>query len=265
MVQAPRAAHGPRLHGAAAGRPSTVGSRACDRRSATSFKRGLGGGRSRPCEPETEHSGLLHSGVRTDRDDCSQRGGIGLAVRAATRGAGGDAARGRGVDRAVGRRASGLTGVLDELRELARGLHPSALADGGPRPALKALARTAAPEPIALAAYHVVSEALTNTAKHAHATVADVRMAAGEGVLRGLGPRRRARRRRPHRRHRPRRPQGSGRGPRRQHLAARPARCGHHRGDRIPPHRPQPAGDPRSSAHCMTLFRRLTCGNVGGA
>jgi signal transduction histidine kinase len=95
--------------------------------------------------------------------------------------------------------ASGLTEVLDELREIARGIHPAALAEGGLRPALKALARRSAvpvrldvgvgvgarlPEPIELATYYVVSEALTNTAKHAQATVADVQMAAGEGVLR---------------------------------------------------------------------------------
>jgi signal transduction histidine kinase len=92
--------------------------------------------------------------------------------------------------------ASGLTEVLDELREIARGIHPAALAEGGLRPALKTLARRSAvpvrldvgverrlPESIELAAYYVVSEALTNTAKHAHATVADVRLAAGDGVL----------------------------------------------------------------------------------
>ena len=93
--------------------------------------------------------------------------------------------------------ASGLTGVLDELREIARGIHPAALAEGGLPPALKTLARRSAvpvrldlgverrlPESIELATYYVVSEALTNTAKHAHATVADVRLAAGDGVLR---------------------------------------------------------------------------------
>jgi signal transduction histidine kinase len=93
--------------------------------------------------------------------------------------------------------ATGLVGVLDELREIAHGLHPAVLADAGLRPALKALARRSAvpvhlhvqvedrlPEPIEIAAYYVVSEALTNTAKHAHATVIDVQVAASEGVLR---------------------------------------------------------------------------------
>jgi signal transduction histidine kinase len=93
--------------------------------------------------------------------------------------------------------AAELGGVLDELRELARGLHPAALAEGGLRPALKALGRRSAvpvrldvridgrlPEPIELAAYYVVAEALTNTAKHADATVVDVHAAADAGVLR---------------------------------------------------------------------------------
>jgi signal transduction histidine kinase len=92
--------------------------------------------------------------------------------------------------------AAGLTAVLEELRELARGLHPAVLADGGLGPALKALARRSGvpvhlhvqvegrlPEPVAIAAYYVVSEALTNTAKHAHATVVDVEVAAGDGGL----------------------------------------------------------------------------------
>jgi len=93
--------------------------------------------------------------------------------------------------------AAELIGVHDELRELARGLHPAVLADGGLRPALKTLARRSAvpvrldvrvdrrlPEPIELAAYYVVSEALTNAAKHAHASEADVQVEVGEGVLR---------------------------------------------------------------------------------
>jgi DNA-binding LacI/PurR family transcriptional regulator/signal transduction histidine kinase len=92
--------------------------------------------------------------------------------------------------------AAALTGVHDELREMACGLHPAVLADGGLRPALKTLARRSAvpvrldvrverrlPEPVELAAYYVVSEALTNAAKHAHASEADVQVEAGEGVL----------------------------------------------------------------------------------
>ncbi len=93
--------------------------------------------------------------------------------------------------------ADELTGVLEELREIARGLHPAALAKGGLRPALTTLARRSAvpvrldvsvderlPEPIELAGYYVISEAVTNAVKHADATVIDVQAAAGDGVLR---------------------------------------------------------------------------------
>ncbi|MCW2891970.1 MAG: hypothetical protein QOG28_6688 [Trebonia sp.] len=92
--------------------------------------------------------------------------------------------------------AAGLTGVLEELREIARGLHPAVLAEGGLRPALAALARRSAgavhlgvqvqgrlPEPVEIAAYYVVSEALTNAAKHAHASVVDVEVTAADGNL----------------------------------------------------------------------------------
>jgi signal transduction histidine kinase len=95
------------------------------------------------------------------------------------------------------RAADGLTGVLEELREIARGLHPAALAKGGLRPALKALSRRSAvpvrlevgvdrrlPEPIELAAYYAVSEALTNSAKHARASVIDVQVETKADVLR---------------------------------------------------------------------------------
>jgi signal transduction histidine kinase len=92
--------------------------------------------------------------------------------------------------------AAGMTGVLEELREIARGLHPAILAEGGLRPALKTLARRSTvpvrldirtgdrlPEPVETAAYYVVAEALTNTAKHAHASMVDVQVATGDGIL----------------------------------------------------------------------------------
>jgi signal transduction histidine kinase len=97
----------------------------------------------------------------------------------------------------VDRVAADLVSVVDDLRELARGLHPAVLAEGGLYPALKTLARRSTvpvrldvgvagrlPEPIELATYYVVSEALTNTVKHADATVIDIHAASGEGVLR---------------------------------------------------------------------------------
>jgi signal transduction histidine kinase len=83
----------------------------------------------------------------------------------------------------IGRVAEELTGAIEELREIARGIHPAILSEGGLGPALRTLARRAAipveleirtddraDEPIEVAAYYVVSEALTNTTKHAHAS-----------------------------------------------------------------------------------------------
>ena len=86
---------------------------------------------------------------------------------------------------------------LDELRELARGIHPAVLTDRGLGPALRGLADRApvpvelagdAPAdlapPVATAIYFVVAEALTNVAKYARAQEAVVRVErAGERVL----------------------------------------------------------------------------------
>jgi signal transduction histidine kinase len=82
-----------------------------------------------------------------------------------------------------------LTSVFEELRELSHGIHPAILSKGGLAPALRALSRRAAlpieldvhaerrlPEPVEVAAYYVVSEALTNAAKHAHASVVHVEL-----------------------------------------------------------------------------------------
>jgi signal transduction histidine kinase/uncharacterized protein YoaH (UPF0181 family) len=91
----------------------------------------------------------------------------------------------------------GLTGVVDGLREIALGIHPAILAEGGLEAALKTLARRSPipveldvqaesrlPEPIEVAAYYVVSEALTNAAKHARASVVHVDVQASDHVLR---------------------------------------------------------------------------------
>ncbi len=76
--------------------------------------------------------------------------------------------------------AEGLAGALTELQEISRGIHPAIPTDGGLVRALKNLARRSAvpvqlaagftarlPAPVEVAAYYIVSEALTNTAKHA--------------------------------------------------------------------------------------------------
>jgi signal transduction histidine kinase len=70
------------------------------------------------------------------------------------------------------------------------------LSSGGLRPALSALARRSAvpvdldlraeqrlPEPVEVAAYYVVSEALTNAAKHAHASVVRVELDAHDATV----------------------------------------------------------------------------------
>jgi signal transduction histidine kinase len=77
--------------------------------------------------------------------------------------------------------------AIGELRELARGIHPTLLRDEGLEAAVQALARRTPlpvtvrgtvrdrlPDPVELAAYFVVSEALTNVVKHASATEASV-------------------------------------------------------------------------------------------
>jgi signal transduction histidine kinase len=90
----------------------------------------------------------------------------------------------------------GLKGALEELREISRGVHPAILSEGGLGPALKSLARRCSlpveldlrlvdrlPEPVEVAAYYVVSEALANAVKHADASVARVNVEARDGTL----------------------------------------------------------------------------------
>lgn len=87
-----------------------------------------------------------------------------------------------------------LRAALDELRELARGIHPAILTDQGLAGALPALAeRTTVPvvleapvlgrlpAPVEAAAYFVVSEALANVAKYAKASSATVSVDDGVG------------------------------------------------------------------------------------
>lgn len=87
--------------------------------------------------------------------------------------------------------------AIAELRELARGIHPTLLRDEGLQAAVEALARRAPlpvtvqgtltdrlPDPVELAAYFLVSEALTNVAKHATATQASVLLEREPGLLR---------------------------------------------------------------------------------
>jgi len=85
--------------------------------------------------------------------------------------------------------------ALEELRELARGIHPAVLSDRGLDAALEALAGRSTvpvelaglpperfPAPVEAAAYYVVAEALTNIAKYAEAKRAVVRVARHNGT-----------------------------------------------------------------------------------
>jgi PAS domain S-box-containing protein len=89
-----------------------------------------------------------------------------------------------------------LTGATAELRELARGIHPAVLSDGGLAPALSALVdrsqpraklRTAPagrmPAAVEAAAYFVVAEALTNATRHAASTTLEVAAEQLDGTL----------------------------------------------------------------------------------
>jgi signal transduction histidine kinase len=91
------------------------------------------------------------------------------------------------LDASLSQAIEGLAEVLAELQEISRGIHPAILSQGGLAPALKTLARRSAipvelsvraggrlPEPVEVAAYYVVAEALANVAKHASAAAAYV-------------------------------------------------------------------------------------------
>ena len=90
----------------------------------------------------------------------------------------------------------GLGDVSEELRAISRGIHPAILSKGGLAPALRSLAsRSVVPveldvdvpgrlsDRVEVAAYYVVAEALTNTARHAHASEVKVSVTAADGHL----------------------------------------------------------------------------------
>jgi signal transduction histidine kinase len=90
-----------------------------------------------------------------------------------------------------------LTRAVEELQEISRGIHPAILSRGGLAPALKSLARRSAvpvelqvdfagrlPEQVEVASYYVVSEALTNAAKHSQASMLRVDAGTENGAVR---------------------------------------------------------------------------------
>ena len=91
---------------------------------------------------------------------------------------------------------SDLQEAIDELREVARGIHPSTLTRSGLGPSLSSLAARAGlpvrlhcsvqqrlPEAVEAATYFVCSEALTNMAKHARATASEVSVQLSAGAV----------------------------------------------------------------------------------
>jgi signal transduction histidine kinase len=92
--------------------------------------------------------------------------------------------------------AESIGEIVAGLQEVSRGIHPAILSKGGLGPALRALGRRSAvpleldvrgdrrlPVRVEVAVYYVVSEALTNSAKHAHASVVHVDLAAADSVV----------------------------------------------------------------------------------
>jgi signal transduction histidine kinase len=103
----------------------------------------------------------------------------------------------RELERELSRIAAGLASMVDRLREISHGIHPAILSEKGLKPALRALARRShipveldfpaerrLPEHVEIAAYYVVSEALTNVAKHAHASVLSVELDVRDATVR---------------------------------------------------------------------------------
>lgn len=105
----------------------------------------------------------------------------------------------RGVLGARGGTEDGKTarwGVLEEVRELSRGLHPALLSRGGLGPSLRALGRKSPirvdldihtderpPQSVEIGVYFVVSEVLTNAAKHSQASAISVSVRAEDTAL----------------------------------------------------------------------------------
>ena len=132
--------------------------------------------------------------IERDLHDGAQQRLVALALRLRSAAA---SVRPCGVDTEISDVAEEIMGVIDDLREISRGIHPAILTESGLRPALRALARRSAvpaevdvrvdgrlPEPLEVGVYYVVSEMLTNAAKHARASMVQVHVEASDGRLR---------------------------------------------------------------------------------
>jgi len=130
----------------------------------------------------------LHDGAQ------SRFAGVALQLRLAQRQAPADSELAQMLESAIGELSTGI----EELRELARGIHPAVLTQRGLEPALQSLASRAPlpvdvraplderlPMEIETAAYFAVSEALANVVKHAGAglVAVDARISCGRLLI----------------------------------------------------------------------------------
>jgi len=95
--------------------------------------------------------------------------------------------------------ATQLREALHDLRALARGIHPAVLTEEGLAPALESLALRSAvavrllgcpsdrlPQPVEVGLFYIVSEALTNAARHADASLVTVEVARDDARVRAV-------------------------------------------------------------------------------
>ena len=168
-----------------------------------------------------------------------------------------------------------LAAALDELRELARGIHPAILTDRGLAAALEALAsrlpipveietpEVELPQAVEAAAYYVIAEALANVIKYARASVVERPRHVQRDERQGRGRRRRRRRRRSSHRIGAARPLRPRRGARGHARGRQPADRRHpHHGGHPPGSRPRGVGKPAPPETCPPHRRVIACVGV---
>lgn len=133
--------------------------------------------------------------VERDLHDGAQQRLVSLALALRLASSKLDGAEDAGVRLSLGQASDDARAALSELRELARGIHPQILTSAGLAAAVESLADHSPidvsvavdgaryPPAVERTAYYVVSEALANVAKYAHATHAAVRTDWGGGAL----------------------------------------------------------------------------------
>jgi signal transduction histidine kinase len=130
--------------------------------------------------------------IERDLHDGTQQRLVSLALRLRAAQAAVPPELGGQLDEAVAE----ATGALEELTEIARGIHPAILAKRGLAAALRTLARRSPipvdlqvraderlPDQVEVSAYYVVAEALTNAAKHSRASAVSVEVEVAGDVL----------------------------------------------------------------------------------